>query len=196
MYPARYDSVFKYNLSFHHRTYSITHTAWYGYAPSISRIKLLSQLGYILTNHGYTSKLQSRAESVRYLSGTDIEHIQVLNLDTCKYHQVGATDFKPYNLTIDPSCSPTIAFSTKLLPTRTPLPQIITKHVLPPDNFKMARKYPNASLRSVAHNAELNTVDSRNTIPWQPSTLTLPGTKIIPLIITYRYERDGDGNMA
>ena len=69
-------------------------------------------------------------------------------------------------------------------------------NILDPKNLRAAITYPDATEWALAHDAELDNLDSTNTVKWLHDSDIPPHTKLIPLKMTYKYKRHPNGTQA
>eukprot|EP00177_Eucheuma_denticulatum_P002953 GFKZ01005306.1.p1 GENE.GFKZ01005306.1~~GFKZ01005306.1.p1 ORF type:complete len:216 (+),score=1.44 GFKZ01005306.1:342-989(+) len=114
------------------------------------------------------SKLEPRAQLVRYMHGINNSLIKVWNPQTDTYHQARTVDFRLYQHRRDPSMTTAAA----LLATPAHLPDS-------PQTLAQARQYKDAADWAAAHDHELDTLDKQNTFRWIYNNKVPKSAKVI-----------------
>lgn len=185
------DVAFKYNLTYHTATQHSPYQLWHQQTPPPIPLFPFGQLGHI-PDYSPKKKLQHRAHPARYLYGISLTHIMIHNLKTNACHTIRNVDFKPYHKHADPTI--TFATANKTV-TLHRAPHFITPHTPPPLSRQQARKYPDAAEWEIAHNSELDILEKQHTFEWVPTHTIHPKTKLIPLMMLYRYKRSPQGDI-
>ena len=188
------DVVFKYNITLHDSTGKSPYQLWHKKTPLPTRLFAFGQLGTIPNYRQQKTKFEAGADPARDMHNISLTHIVALNMRTNQYTHLRSIDFRPYFHHLDPLFSNPQALISSKHPTL-PVPQTITPTTPAPTSIGQARLYPDHNQWAIAHDEELDKLDNTETIEWITDTEIPPGTKLIPLKITYRYKRSDDGNI-
>ena len=191
---------------------------WNPKHSKLTRIFQFGQAGvaYIPFNPSTKGKLEPRGIPVTYcyviavIDPIDHKQVCVINRHTNRTYRIRPVDFHEYNPETDPCAMARNALTTTVRAAIAhPLHSYrinytlgnsrrticITNHIpisLKHDAISNTMRF--TKQWEISHNKELDKLDSMGAIKWGPLPEKL--SKLIPLIMTYRYKRDKNGNIV
>lgn len=190
------DVLCKYNLTLHDATRKFLYQLWHHRSPDISRLFAFGQQKTISSYMKHEDKPDSQANPACYLQKISPIPIVAFNLRMNQYKQPRSMDFGPYyhhlGLRYPASNFISLCDSQAVIHlSHSPF----SRTTPPPATLHQLQKYSDVEYWSTAHEGELETLDTNNTIVWISDRQIPPSAKLNSLKIKYRYKRSDEGTV-